>query len=105
MKADQGTAYYELERLFGEPGALCFPGPRDIAVERLGLLGGTTIRPTPLLPTPMLRRQNANSASASTNFPIGHLLPGSGALFFPPVPFFMIEEGSDGEEEEEMEQN
>ncbi len=101
MKDDRATNFYNLEHLFGEPGALCFPGPRDIAVERLRLLGNTTVRPTPLLPTRLLRRQNANTATARFG---QHFLPGAAGIFFPPVPFFVVEEGSEEEEmEEEME--
>ena len=98
MKEDRDSNFYNLEHMFGEPGASCIPESRDIAVERLLLHGNRTFRPTPLLPTMSLRRQNANTATARV---AQQILPGAAGQIFPPVPFFMVEEGS--EEEEEME--
>ncbi len=89
MKDDRGTAYYNLDHMFGEAGALCFPGPRDIAVERLDLLGGRQVRPSPLL-----RRQNANMASSHAR---EQFIAATAGIFFPPVPFFLFEEDSDEE--------
>ena len=93
MKDDRATNFYNLDQLFGEPGSLCFPRSRDIAVERLQLLGRrTTVRPTPLRTTRLLRRKNTNSASASVPH---HFLPAAAGLIFPPVPFNVVVEGSE----------